>query len=34
MQIFDDELKDCTRIVWTADLLPHEIAPDGRADDG
>jgi hypothetical protein len=27
MQVFDDELKDCTRIVWTADLLPHEIAP-------
>ena len=27
MQIFDDELEDCTRIVWTADLLPHEIAP-------
>jgi uncharacterized protein YndB with AHSA1/START domain len=27
MQVFDDELEDCTRIVWTADLLPHEIAP-------
>jgi hypothetical protein len=27
MQIFDGELPDCTRIVWAADLLPHEIAP-------
>ena len=27
MQVFDAERQDCTRIVWTADLLPHEIAP-------
>jgi hypothetical protein len=27
MEVFDDELKDCARVVWVADLLPHEIAP-------
>lgn len=27
MQVFDDELEDCAKVVWIADLLPHEIAP-------